>query len=77
MHGREVGSRRATKNRHIMSIFETVGMAYIIFTSSLASIAIAYLTYVGVRVVLRSAHNEEHTKPDTKETGKMVASGRR
>ena len=35
-----------------MSIYEAVGMAWIIFTSALASVAIIYLAFVGLRVVI-------------------------
>jgi hypothetical protein len=35
-----------------MSIYEAIGMAWVIFTSSLASIAIIYLAIVGLRSVL-------------------------
>ncbi len=35
-----------------MSIFETIGMAWVIFTSALASVAILYLAFVGLKTVL-------------------------
>jgi hypothetical protein len=35
-----------------MSIYEAVGMTWVIFTSALASVAIIYLAFVGLRVVL-------------------------
>jgi hypothetical protein len=35
-----------------MSIYEAIGMAWVIFTSSLATIAIIYLAIVGLRGVL-------------------------
>ena len=35
-----------------MSIYEAVGMAWVIFTSALATIAILYLAFVGLKVVL-------------------------
>jgi len=35
-----------------MSIYEAVGMAWIIFTSALATVAILYLAFVGLRVTL-------------------------
>lgn len=35
-----------------MTIFETIGMAWVIFTSALATVAIIYLAYVGLKVVI-------------------------
>ena len=43
-----------------MTIFETIGMAWVIFTSSLATVAIIYLSIVGLKQVL--------TKEQAKET---------
>ena len=42
-----------------MSIYEAVGMAWIIFTSALASVAIIYLAFVGLRVVI---HKEQEAR---------------
>jgi len=36
-----------------MNIFETIGLAWVILTSTLASIAFIYLSFVGLRVVVR------------------------
>jgi hypothetical protein len=35
-----------------MSIYEAVGMAWVIFTSALATVAILYLAFVGLKAVL-------------------------
>ena len=35
-----------------MSIFEAIGMAWVIFTSAVGSIAVIYLSYAGLRVAL-------------------------
>jgi len=43
-----------------MSIYEAVGMAWVIFTSALATIAILYLAFVGLKVVL----NKEQESKD-------------
>lgn len=40
-----------------MSIYEAVGMAWVIFTSALATVAILYLAFVGLRVVLNKAQD--------------------
>ena len=42
-----------------MTIFETIGMAWVIFTSSLASVAIIYLAFVGLRQVIKKEQREE------------------
>ena len=46
-----------------MNIFETIGLAWVIFTSALASVAILYLSFVGLKAVIRK---------DTKETSETV-----
>jgi hypothetical protein len=35
-----------------MNIFETIGLAWVVFTSALASVAILYLAFVGLKVVV-------------------------
>jgi hypothetical protein len=35
-----------------MSIFEAVGMAWVVFTSALATVGILYLSFIGLRVTL-------------------------
>jgi hypothetical protein len=44
-----------------MSIYEAVGMAWVIFTSALATVAILYLAFVGLKVVL----NKEQESRDS------------
>ncbi len=44
-----------------MSIYEAVGMAWVIFTSALATVAILYLAFVGLKVVL----NREQESKDS------------
>jgi predicted RNA-binding protein with PUA-like domain len=44
-----------------MSIFEAIGMAWVIFTSALASIAIVYLAVIGLRTVLNKQAEKEMT----------------
>jgi hypothetical protein len=47
-----------------MSIYEAIGMAWVIFTSTLASIAIIYLAIVGLRSVLtRQGERREQEGP--------------
>ena len=42
-----------------MNIFETIGLAWVIFTSSLASVAILYLSLIGLKAVLRKITKED------------------
>ena len=40
-----------------MSIYEAIGMAWVIFTSAIATVGILYLAFVGLRTILRK-HDE-------------------
>jgi hypothetical protein len=40
-----------------MSIYEAIGMAWVIFTSAIATVEILYLAFVGLRTILRK-HDE-------------------
>jgi threonine/homoserine/homoserine lactone efflux protein len=42
-----------------MSIYETVGLAWVIFTSALATVGILYLAFLGLRVTLDKAQAEK------------------
>jgi len=44
-----------------MSIYEAVGMAWVIFTSALATVGILYLALVGLRVTLDKAQEADET----------------
>ena len=44
-----------------MSIYEAVGMAWVIFTSALATVGILYLALVGLRVTLDKAQEADGT----------------
>jgi hypothetical protein len=35
-----------------MNIFETIGLAWVIFTSALASVAILYLSFIGLKATI-------------------------
>ena len=37
-----------------MSIYEAIGMAWVIFTSAIATVEIMYLAFVGLRTVLKT-----------------------
>jgi hypothetical protein len=41
-----------------MGIFETIGMAWVIFTSALASVAILYFSYLGFKFVISKETRE-------------------
>jgi len=36
-----------------MNIYEAIGMAWVIFTSALASVAVIYLAFIGLKVLLK------------------------
>ena len=38
-----------------MSIFETIGMLWVIFTSVLSTLAVGYLTMVGLKTVVKAS----------------------
>jgi hypothetical protein len=44
-----------------MSIYEAVGMAWVIFTSALATVSILYLAFVGLKVTLDKAQEAKET----------------
>jgi archaellum component FlaF (FlaF/FlaG flagellin family) len=44
-----------------MSIYEAVGMAWVIFSSALATVGILYLAFVGLRVTIDKAQEERET----------------
>ena len=40
-----------------MSIYEAIGMAWVIFTSAIATVEILYLAFVGLRTIIKK-HEE-------------------
>jgi hypothetical protein len=57
-----------------MSIYEAIGMAWVIFTSVIASVEILYLAFVGLKTILNK-HNEsrDHEVPvEVKEMFKIA-----
>jgi hypothetical protein len=44
---------RSRQRRYSMSIFQTIGLIWIILTSALATVAIFYLAYAGLKYVVR------------------------
>ena len=56
-----------------MSIFETIGLAWVIFTSTLATIEILYLSILGLRSIVRKAEQKEIDVPvEVKEMFKLA-----
>ena len=45
-----------------MSIYEAVGMAWVIFTSALATVGILYLALIGLRVTIDKAQAEKDSE---------------
>lgn len=44
-----------------MSIYEAVGMAWVIFTSALATVGVLYLAYIGLRATLDEAQEDKES----------------
>jgi len=56
-----------------MSIFETIGLAWVIFASTLATVEILYLSIVGLRSVVRKGEQKEIEGPvEVKEMFKLA-----
>jgi hypothetical protein len=56
-----------------MSILETVGMVWVIFTSTIATVAIIYFAYVGLRAtVLKATADNPEVPSEVKEMFKVA-----
>jgi hypothetical protein len=56
-----------------MSIYEAIGMAWVIFTSAIASVEILYLAYVGARTMINKHQDENsHVPVEVKEMFKIA-----
>ena len=56
-----------------MSIFETIGLAWVIFTSTLATVEILYLSIIGLRSIVRKGEQKEIEVPvEVKEMFKLA-----
>ena len=56
-----------------MTIFETIGMAWVIFTSALATVAIVYLAFIGLRAMMIAKENKDADVPvEVKEMFKVA-----
>ena len=55
-----------------MTIFETIGLAWVIFTSSLATVAIIYLSIIGLKVLLRKEQKDVDVPVEVKEMFKIA-----
>jgi hypothetical protein len=56
-----------------VNIFETIGVAWVIFTSSLATVAIIYLAFAGLKSVTRKETQEGSEVPvEVKEMFKIA-----
>jgi hypothetical protein len=54
----QFNDERARLWRIFVSIFETVGLAWVIFSSTIASIAILFLAYIGLKSLLLRADQD-------------------
>ena len=55
-----------------MSIFETIGMAWVISTSSLATVGIVYLSMIGLKSFLRKEQKDLDVPVEVKEMFKIA-----
>ena len=56
-----------------MTIFESIGMAWVVFTSSLATVAIIYLSFVGLKALVSKESKEVADVPvEVKEMFKIA-----
>ena len=46
-----------------MNIYEAIGMAWVIFTSALASVAVIYLAFIGLKVLLKKEQERDSDVP--------------
>jgi hypothetical protein len=56
-----------------MSIYEAIGMAWVIFSSALATVAIFYLAFIGVKVMINNSRVGQSGMPiEVKELFKIT-----
>jgi hypothetical protein len=55
-----------------MTIFETIGMAWVIFTSSLATVSIVYLAFIGLRSLMTKEDKDNDVPVEVKEMFKVA-----
>ena len=57
-----------------MSIYEAIGMAWVIFTSAIASVEILYISYVGLKTMLKKLQEtgDNDVPVEVKEMFKMA-----
>ena len=56
-----------------MSIYEAIGMAWVIFTSAIASVEILYLAFVGLRTIVNKPEARDSDVPvEVKEMFKIA-----
>ena len=56
-----------------MNIYEAIGMAWVIFSSALASVAILYLAYIGLKSLLNKQEARDSEVPvEVKEMFKIA-----
>jgi hypothetical protein len=55
-----------------MSIYEAVGLAWVIFTSATATAGILYLAFVGLRTVINKPRTREEVPVEVKEMFKLA-----
>ena len=55
-----------------MSIYEAVGLAWVIFTSGIATAAILFLAFVGFKAILKSQQVRDEVPTEVKQIFKIT-----
>jgi hypothetical protein len=55
-----------------MSIYEAIGLAWVIFSSALATVATLYLAFVGLKVLLNRDAKDSEVPVEVKEMFKIA-----
>ena len=55
-----------------MSIFEAIGMAWVIFTAAIATVEILYLAYIGMKSLLKQEVRDSDVPVEVKEMFKIA-----
>lgn len=55
-----------------MSIYEAVGLAWVIFTSGMATAGILFLAFIGLKAIVRSQQIRDDIPAEVKEMFKMT-----
>lgn len=55
-----------------MSIYEAIGIAWVVFTSALSHLALIYLAWIGIQVLVKKGQIRVVHDPEREETVRML-----